>query len=305
MKEPEITNSKSEILKAHLAVLCTNIFFAVNFSLVKLISPKLVGPYGLNVLRAGISAALFWMLWVFGKTSARIQKKDWGRFVLCALTGVAINQMLFIKGLTLTSTIHAALLMLITPIIVTLFALWILKEQFSIFKAFGLSLGIGGAVFLILQREGSQNAPEYLLGDLLILLNAVSYSIYFILVKPLMLRYSPLQVIRWIFTIGFFMILPIGWQQASLIEWSSFQTEHFIALFFVSVFGTFLAYYFNIYGIQHLGASITGSYIYTQPVFAVAIATLFLNEEISWQKIAAALLIFAGVFLVNFKRSGG
>jgi drug/metabolite transporter (DMT)-like permease len=302
MKDLRIRNTKSEILKAHLAVLCTNIFFAVNFSLVKLISPKLIGPYGLNILRAGISAALFWVLWLFGKTSARIEKKDWGRFALCALTGVALNQMLFIKGLTLTSTIHAALLMLVTPIIVTLFALWILKEQFSIYKAFGLSLGIGGAVFLILQKEGSQHAADYFLGDVLIILNAVSYSIYFILVKPLMLRYSPLQVIRWVFTIGFFMILPVGWLQASTIEWNSFQTEHFIALFFVSVFGTFLAYYFNIYGIQHLGASVTGSYIYTQPVFAVAIATFFLNEEISWQKILAALLIFGGVFLVNVKR---
>ena len=303
MKEGETRNTKSEILKAHLAVLCTNIFFATNFSLVKLISPNLIGPYALNVLRVGISIILFWIVWLFGKTSARIRKQDWGRFVLCALTGVALNQMLFIKGLTLTSTIHAALLMLVTPIIVTLFALWILKELFSIFKAFGLALGIGGAVFLILQREGSQNASDYLLGDVLIVLNAVFYSIYFILVKPLMERYSPLQVIRWVFTIGFFMILPVGWQQASEIQWNSFSTEHFVALLFVSVFGTFLAYYFNIYGIQHLGASVTGTYIYTQPVFAVSIAIIFLDEHINWQKIAAAVLIFAGVFLVNFKRS--
>jgi drug/metabolite transporter (DMT)-like permease len=301
-KKTGMNQQKQSLYKAHLAVLGTNIFFASNFSLVKLISPALIGPFGLNVVRAAISTILFWVVWLFGKTSIGIDKKDWVRFFFCALTGVTINQLLFLKGLTLTTTIHAALLMLVTPIVVTLFALWILKERFTLFKAIGLSLGIGGATFLILQREAGQHAANYLLGDLLIIINAISYSIYFILVKPLMERYSPLQVIRWVFTLGFLMILPVGWQQAESAQWELFEIQHFLALFSVSVLGTFLAYYFNIYGIQRLGASVTGSYIYTQPVFAVLIAIVFLNEQITWQKMLAAVLIFTGVFLVNKKQ---
>lgn len=297
MNQPTSTN-----IKAHAAVILTNIFFAVNFSMVKLISPSLIGPFALNLVRVGISLVLFWVVWLFGKTAAGIAKSDWPRFIWCALTGVVINQLLFIKGLTLTSTIHAALLMLVTPIVVTLFAFWILKERFTVYKALGLALGIGGATFLILQREAGHHASNYLLGDILIIINAISYSIYFILVKPLMERYSPLHVIRWIFTIGFFGILPVGWQQMTMVDWQSFELQHMAALFSVCVLGTFLAYYFNIYGIQKLGASVTGTYIYTQPVFAVGIAIIFLNEEITWQKILAALLIFAGVYLVNKKK---
>ena len=298
MSQPTSAN-----LKAHAAVICTNIFFAVNYSMVKLISPSLIGPFALNVVRVGISLCLFWAVWLFGKTSAGIEKKDWPRFLWCALTGVVINQLLFIKGLTLTSTIHAALLILVTPIVVTLFAFWILKERFTVYKALGLSLGIGGATFLILQRERGQGADNYLLGDMLIIINAISYSVYFILVKPLMQRYSPLHVVRWIFTIGFFGILPVGWQQTAEINWLAFQWQHTAALFSVCVLGTFLAYYFNIYGIQKLGASITGTYIYTQPVFAVIIAIIFLDEDITWQKIVSALMIFAGVYLVNKKKN--
>jgi len=297
MNQPTSTN-----FKAHAAVICTNIFFAVNFSMVKLISPSLIGPFALNLVRVFISVVLFWVVWLFGKTTAGIAKKDWPRFIWCAITGVVINQLLFIKGLTLTATIHAALLMLVTPIVVTLFAFWILKERFTVYKALGLALGIGGATFLILQREAGHHASNYLLGDLLIIINAVSYSIYFILVKPLMERYSPLHVVRWIFTIGFFGILPVGWQQTMDVNWQAFEWQHMAALFSVCVLGTFLAYYFNIYGIQKLGASITGMYIYTQPVFAVAVAIIFLSEEITWQKIVSALLIFAGVFLVNKKK---
>ena len=113
--------------KAHLAVLGTNLFFAANFSLIKYISPSLVKPIGLNVLRVGLSLVFFWMASFTEKKKQPIKKEDLGRFILCGLSGVALNQMLFLKGLTLTSTIHASLLMLVTPILVTIFALWVLK----------------------------------------------------------------------------------------------------------------------------------------------------------------------------------
>jgi len=288
--------------KAHIAVLCTNLFFAANFSFVKLISPSLVGPFALNVLRVGLSLLLFWAVWIFGKTSAGINRKDLGRFILCGLTGVAINQMLFIKGLTLTSTTHASLLMLITPILVTLFAVWVLKEAFTIYKVLGLALGIGGAAFLIAQKESDHHASDYLLGDVLILINAISYSVYFILVKPLMKTYSPLHVVRWVFTFGLIFMLPFGIGQLDEVKWQSFDWVHVLSLIMVVFTGTFLAYFFNAYGIQHIGAGKAGSYIYTQPVFAVVIAIFILNETLSWQKVLAAVLIFTGVFLVNFRK---
>lgn len=268
-----------------------------------MISPVVVKPFALNVLRVGISLLLFWSLWLFGKTSARIERKDAGRFILCGITGIAINQMFFIKGLTMTSTIHASLLILATPLLITVFAFWILKEKLTLQKGIGLFLGIGGAVLLILNKEQSKNAIDYLRGDLFILINAISYAMYFILVKPLMQRYTPLHVIRWVFTFGFFFILPFGWNELQGIQPYSFTLQHWIALCSVVITGTFLAYYFTAYGIQHLGAGITGSYIYTQPIFAVAIATIFFDEVLSIEKIAAGCAIFTGVFLVSFRRN--
>ena len=104
------------------------------------------------------------------------------------------------------------------------------------------------------------------------------------------------------FTIGLFLLLPFGAQQTLAIQWHLFSWQQVVSLLYVAVLGTFFAYYFNANGIQKLGASVTGAYIYTQPVFAVAIAILFLNEQITWQKILSALLIFTGVYLVNLKR---
>ncbi len=265
----------------------------------KFISPSHIGPFGLNVFRVGLSLVLFWTLWAFSKNNPGIKKEHWLRFALCGLCGVAVNQLLFIKGLTMTSTIHASLLMLCTPLLITLFTFWILKEKITLAKLLGLSLGISGAIVLILSKEKTGTAS--LSGDILIVLNAISYTLYFILVKPLMGIYPPLHVIRWVFSFGFILILPFGLVEANEVQWAVFEFKQLLSLGFIIFCGTFLAYAFNIYGIKHLGPGITGSYIYTQPVFAAIIAMLILNEQFTVEKLIAGVLIFGGVFLVSRK----
>ncbi len=290
--------------KAHLALLFTNLFFAINFTAVKqLINQGLVKPFGLNLLRVGISAILLWTLFLFSKKKPVLRRRHLGRFMLCALTGIAINQLLFIKGLSLTYPIHASLLMLTTPILITVIAAWLLKEPVSGFKVSGLLLGIAGATVLVTSRDSNSTASEVLLGDILILLNAVSYTFYFILVRPLMKEYEPVFVIRAVFTIGFFMILPFCWQEFREIPWEQYSMQSVGLLALIVIGGTFLAYLFNVYGIKTLGASRAGAYIYAQPVFAAIIAVLFFGEQVSMYKLVAALLIFTGVYLANKSNS--
>lgn len=290
--------------KAHLALLGTNIFFAMNYTAIKyIVGEGFVQPFGLNLVRVGISSLLLWLLYFTRPTKVVIEKKDYGRFLLCALLGITINQLLFVKGLSLTYSIHASLLMLTTPILITIMAAWILKERLNFFKITGLALGIGGAVILVSSRDNSGNANDVLLGDILVILNAIAYTFYFILVKPLMQRYNPIAIIRIIFSLGFFMMLPFCWQEYSDINFSSFSVQAWIAISIITFTGTFLAYLFNIYGIKVLGASMAGTYIYSQPLFAAAIAMIFLNEGFTWMKILAATCIFLGVYLTNKKTS--
>lgn len=286
--------------KAHLALLGTNIFFAINYSAVKyLINQGLVKPFGLNLVRVAVTAILLWVIFLGKPANPAIRRKDLGRFILCALTGIAINQLLFIKGLSLTYSIHASLLMLTTPILITFIAAWLLKERINTLKIAGLILGITGAVILVTAGGQQSNARDIFVGDLLILINAFSYTIYFVLVKPLMREYNPVTIIRMIFTIGLFMILPFCWTEFREISWLVFSLKDWFVLGMIVFGGTFLAYLFNVYGIKILGASIAGAYIYSQPVFATVVAIIFLGETIEIYKIIAALFIFAGVYLAN------
>src|SRR4249920_1465309 len=124
----------SKILKAHIAVLLANIFFGINYITIKLIVPSKLSAPSLNVCRVVGSSILFWILFLLKPSSPGIRKKDIPLFVGCAVSGVALNQALFVKGLSLTSSIHASLLALVTPILIIFIAAWLLKERITYLK---------------------------------------------------------------------------------------------------------------------------------------------------------------------------
>lgn len=287
--------------KAHAAVIAANLLFGINFSAVQYITKGHIGPFGLNVIRVAVSTLLFWLIALISKEPLGIRKIHVGRFVLCAITGIVINQSLFIKGVTLTLSTHASLLILVTPVFISVAAAWVGSEPMTRNKTVGLLSAISGALILALYRSGNEGGRSVVLGDLLIIINAISYAVYFVYVKALIKRYGPMAVIRWIFTFGLIFTLPIGWLQFSAIPWSQFTFKEYSATAFIVIGATFLAYLFNTYSIHRLGASVTGTYIYTQPVFATLIAVLFLNERFNLTKGLAALLIVAGVILVEKK----
>lgn len=291
------------ITKAHLAVLGANIIFGLNYSTVKFLTSNYMHPWAMNLVRIAVSAVLLWLLFFFQKDGFGFRKKDAGRFVICALTGVAINQLLFTKGLSLTTSIHASLLALGTPIFITAIAAWVLNETFTWNKAIGLLLGVGGAMLLILSKTNhvSPNAAASLPGDIMVIVNAISYAFYFVWVKPLMNSYRAVHVLRWTFTIGVFFILPFGLQPAIETNWQALTINAWLALAFVVIGATFFAYLLNIYGLKVLGPSITGTYIYTQPIFAAVIGIIFLGEPLGWVQVMCALMIGLGVYVVNRK----
>ena len=125
------------------------------------------------------------MFYFLNPIKITVRKIHYKRFIICALLGIVINQLLFIKGLSMTFSIHASLLMLTTPIFITIIAAFILKEHLHKFKILGLLLGITGALVLIMARKNTGKGTNVFWGDIFVIVNAICYSCYFILVKPL------------------------------------------------------------------------------------------------------------------------
>ncbi len=289
-------------VKAHLALLGVNIFYGAGFTIAKFLMPRLIQPLGFILIRVSVVCLLFWLSYFLGKKyRKRIRKKDWPILILGGLFGVAANQMLFFLGLNNTMPIHASLIMMSTPIIITILSLLILRERLRWDKALGLSLGIGGASLLMIGgKEVTALGNNTAWGDFLVFLNATSYAIYLVIIKRVMTRYRPIIVIRWVFLFGFMFVLPFGWQEFTVIQWSLFAFGDWMALVFVIVCITFLAYLWNIYAVKHLTPTIAGAYIYMQPIFAGIISVIFTAETATVPKLIATVLIFSGVYLVNF-----
>ena len=292
----------SKPYKAFSAALGANLIFGSSYTAVKYITPQYIHPFALNFVRVAVTLTLFWILFLFKPGKIKFDKKDLPRFAICALTGIVINQLFFIKGVSLTTVIHSSLLSLGSPIFITIIAAFLLKEKFTFLKGLGLACGIGGASILVLMKDHTGAvASNMVLGDILVLINAISYAFYLVLVRPLMAKYSGIQVLRWIFTIGALGILPIGFPYMLEASWSSFDMSHWLVLGYVAVFATFVAYLLTVKSIALIGSSATGAFIYTQPVFAAIFAMLFAGEYFTLYKVMAAALIFTGVYLVNKK----
>ncbi|WP_162054366.1 DMT family transporter [Pontibacter pamirensis] len=291
----------SKQVQVHAALFLVALIYGSNYSIAKEVMPFYVGPFGLIVIRV-VSAALF-----FGIFSRMVVKEkivgraDNLRSVACGVTGIAINQLCFFAGLNLTVPINAALLMVISPVAVLLFSAILLRERVSFRKVSGIALACLGALLLINTSRGESTTGN-IFGDLLIILNAVSFGMYLVLVKPLMQKYKAVTIVSRIFAVGAVIVVPFGWQQLLTPDYSSFPTPIWLAIAFMVIAVTILAYLLNTWALRYANPSLVGAYIYLQPVLAILIATGFGKDEFTLQKGLYALLIFAGVYLVSRTR---
>jgi drug/metabolite transporter (DMT)-like permease len=295
----------TEKQKAVIAVLLGNFFFGTSVIAVKHIAPSLMPALALTTVRVVCTTLLFWMMFAVKPQRMEITKKDYRLLFFCAIVGITMNQTFSIRGMSLTSPIHASLLVLTTPITITLLAAWILKEKLTSFKLIGLFLGVSGGALLVFSRDLSgQAGAQQLTGDVFAILGAISYSLYVVFIRPLMPRYKAMHILQWVFLFGCIFTLPIGWASLQEIQWHSFDALSWFSLIYVVLGGTFFAYQLMNYSISKLGASITGSFVYTQPFFTAIASIILLHESLSISKVMAATLIMTGVFLANYGRRG-
>ncbi|MDX2003168.1 MAG: DMT family transporter [Chitinophagales bacterium] len=290
----------AEKLKVHGALLAVNVIYGLNFNIALIAMPQYIQPFAFVLLRVLVSTLLFWLV-VAVLPKERIDRQDIVRFVLCGLAGVATNQLLFFKGLSLTSPINSALIMITTPIIVLILAFISGNDRVTWLKIVGVVLGAVGASLIILVRTPADAAHSSVLGDFYILLNAVAYAIYLVIVKPLMKKYHPMRVIAWVFLFGGLFVFPFGVLDLTAVQWGHLPSEVWLSILFVIIFTTFLAYGLNIFALSRVSPSVVGIYIYLQPILAALIAILVYQESIGMAKILAAMLVFLGVFLVSYQ----
>jgi drug/metabolite transporter (DMT)-like permease len=294
---------KKPLLLPLIALFIVNAIYGINFVIAKDVMPAYILPSGFILVRATGALILFWILHLI-MGFEKIEKKDLMMLALGGLFGVAINQLLFFEGLNLSSPINGSILMSATPISILIIGVIFAKEKLTILKIIGTALGACGALALIIYSKGGldNSASKAWLGNILIILNAISYAIYFLFAKPLMKKYKPLTVITWVFTFGWLFVLPFGLNQFIQIQWQTFTPEIFWKTGFVVIGVTFVAYLLNIYALKYVDSSVVGIFIYVQPIIATLHSVWMGKDSITWVLVICAMMIFTGVFLVSRKK---
>lgn len=285
-------------MKAHLALFIVNVIYALSYGFSKDVMDGYLPSFTFILIRVIGAAALFWIFTINNKE--KIKKSDLGLFAISGLFGVAANQLLFFEGLDNTTTINASILMVASPILVLVFARVILKEKLTLLKFIGIVIGLSGALFLILQKDKTSTQVASFYGNLLVFLNASSYGLYLVIVKPLMNRYKPITVIKYVFSFGLIFTIPFGLSQTNEISYP-FPTDVWLKIGFIVFFTTFITYLFTVYALGKVSPTVVSSYIYLQPILTALIASIQGGEKLTAFKIICGLMIFLGVFLIGFR----
>ncbi len=291
----------NKTLLAHVSLFTAMVIYAAGFTIIKEVTPQYLSPAGFVALRVLGTTPLLWITGLF--FFEKIERKDFGKIALLSLCGVTINQSFFIKGMSLTSPINGAIIMITCPLLVLILGNVILKEKITWQKLCGILIGLGGALLLILSNTISNTKTDSPIGDLLIFINALSWGTFLVLVTPLMKKYHPVTILKWSFLMSIPILVPLGIPNLLEVNFNSFDGKTIFDILFVIVGVTFIAYLMNIFALKALSPTVVSAYIYTQPIMAAVIALVLGKDILGWQQIVSAILIFTGVLLASQKKT--
>ena len=284
---------------AYLGLLCMVSIWGSNFLIAKYTLNYFL-PMTIASFRILIATIAFFFVWLSTRESKKIPFSDHVRFALLAFTGVFLNQVLFIQGLSLTTPAHAALMVATIPIFVFIFAGKFLKEGFLNIKGSGILISFAGVIILT-KIWGFNLHSSHILGDLLIIINSVAFAIYTILGKPILSKYKPINVTSIVYFYAVLMMLPFYPFYLRNIHYSSVPLSAYIALGFVVIFATFVAYILYYWALSRIEASKAAAIIYMQPLIGTSLSIIFGFEAFSWNLLFGGALIIGGVLLTESK----
>jgi len=288
---------------AIFAAIGASAIYGLNHTIAKGVMPTYIEPFGFIFLRVFGAAILFWGISFLGPKE-KIATSDWPRIFGCAVFGMAINMLFFFKGLSLSTPINSSVIVTLSPVMVLILASILIRERITLLKTLGIIVGLAGALVLVLfSAESAGNAPNIPMGNVLFIVNAFSYGLYLILVKPLTAKYHALTLMKWLFLIGVIINFPITIGEFTQVNWTSLPFDAIWKMAFVVAGTTFSTYLLNIYALKQLSASTISVFIYMQPLIAITYAILSGADELNMIKVIAAILVFVGVYMVTKKKT--
>lgn len=261
-----------------------------------------ITPMALFCLRSFGATALFWIWSLFSAPREHIEKKDIWKVVVASFLGLFMTQISFLFAITKTTAIDASILSTLSPIMALVISAVFIKERITWSGVAGIALSLVGVLILIFNcvsiRSGADSTSVW--GILGMVVNTLSFASYVGIFKPLIQKYSVVTFMKWMFLFSSLMALPFAFSAFGASHLAAVPMDVMWQVLFVVVCATFIAYFLIPIGQKRLRPVVVCMYTYVQPVIAMVIALALRLDTLTPLKVAASVLVFAGVGLVNF-----
>lgn len=293
-------NMNRSKLAGHAAMFGANAMWGLMSPVAKFaMTSAAVSPFAITQLRVFGAAALFWGASFFQKRE-HVSGRDMFRLFCASMFAILLNQGCFIFGVGLASPVDASIITTSMPLIALALSAIFLKEAVSGKKVLGIAFGALGAMMLVAGSgsAGGNVGNGCIWGDVLVLFAQFSYALYIVRYKDLVGKYSPITVMKWMFTFSFLFTAPFSYGQIASADWN-IGADVALSLAFIVVGGTFASYILLAMGQKRLRPTIAGMYNYIQPLVASIVAVCWGMDSFGISKAVAAALIFSGVYMVS------
>ncbi|MBB6454956.1 drug/metabolite transporter (DMT)-like permease [Salirhabdus euzebyi] len=285
------------MFKSYVLLLITVIIFAGNLLVGRAIND--LPAFTITFFRCFIALLI---ILPFGikqlKAKRELFKKEWKPLIGMGFTGIILFNLLVYSSLVYTTSTNAAIVETTAPIFTIIIGALFLKERLNKLQYFGMVLSLTGAIWVI--TKGSWQVItglQFNIGDIIMLVAMLMWSIYSILVKEHNSKYPAYGGLTIMLSLAVVVLFPFA-----LVEWlrgieSLFTLEKILGLLYLGIFPSIIALMFWNKGVQDIGPSRASIFLNLLPVFTIIGAVLFLGEKVIWAQLFGGFLVITGVIL--------
>jgi EamA-like transporter family. len=261
-----------------------------------------ITPMALFCLRSFGATVLFWIWSMFTAPREQIELRDAWKVAVASFLGLFMTQLSFLFAITKTTAIDASIMCTMSPIMTLVISAIVIKERITWSGILGIILSLIGVLILIFNcvsiRSGADSTSIW--GILGMVVNNLCFASYVGIFKPVIQKYSVVTFMKWMFLFSSLMALPFSFGAFKASNLGAVSMAVVWQVLFVVVAATFIAYFLIPIGQKRLRPVVVCMYTYVQPVIAMIIALAMGLDTLNALKVAATVLVFTGVGLVNF-----
>ncbi|NOQ96653.1 MAG: EamA family transporter [Calditrichae bacterium] len=290
------------MIQIRIKLFLTAIFWGGTFIAGRVVT-KHMGPFSAAFLRFFIASVfLVAFTWKTERKIPLLTQRQMLFLSLLGLSGIFAYNYFFFSGLKSVHAGRAAIIIANNPIFISLFSVIIFREKVTALKVMGILLSVSGAIWALSRGDLELITGQFGLGEFYIFMCVVSFVVYTMVGKAVMVNLSPLVSVTYSSVIGTLLLVFPATQEGMWGQLAGFNMTAWLNVFYLGFFGTVLGFIWYYEGIKNLGPMKASIFINFVPISAIILSYFILKEPITVSLFGGAILVIMGVYLTNVSR---